>query len=257
MTYQEMILKLGSEPTLLTPAAYSRLVAGLDLFGEEVEEETMEVVEGVAVIPVSGIIGRGISGIGGCCDTDDVMRDIEEAETRDDVKAILFDIDSPGGMVNGTPELADRIAAIAKPNAAFTAGDMDSAAYWLGCATSRIYATKSANVGSIGVYSAFTDLSRMADQMGIKVDVIASGKYKGAGVPGTSLSQEQRELLQRQVNDLADEFKVHVSANRDGLVDMDAMQGQSFAASAGLSEHLIDEIVGCKEDVIDRLKSVR
>jgi|ERR1051326_2651919 signal peptide peptidase SppA len=273
MKYHQIIAALMEEPLLITPAAHASLVKlfeehrtldaaefrakreGVDFCGREVELEQMEIVDGIAHIPIGGPIGKGLGKFekgAGAVDVADVMEDLDAAEEDANVKAIILDIDSPGGMVSGTPELADRVAACNKPIYAFTSGMMCSAAYWVGCACDGIFATKSADLGSIGVYVPYLDQSKRYENAGLKMEVISSGKYKGAGVPGTSLNADHREFLQERVDDIAKMFYGHVQRNR-AEATADDMQGQVFKAEAALAKGLIDEVVREKGDVVEFL----
>jgi ClpP class serine protease len=100
--------------------------------------------------------------------------------------------------VAGTPELAAAVASLNedKPVYAFSSGLMASAAYWIASQARAIYATPSAQVGSIGVVQAVVDDSGALDRDGIKVEVFSVGKYKAMGAPGTSLTDDQRDLMQ-------------------------------------------------------------
>lgn len=228
---------------------------GVDVCGEVVEMDQMECENGVACIPISGVIGRKLSLIEkgyGCCDVEDICDELEEAENDETVNCIVLDIDTPGGMVSGTPELADKIAGCSKPVYAFTAGSIASAGYWLSAGCSAIYATKSATVGSIGVYCASLDVSRALEAQGVKVDMFSSGQYKGMGYPGIPLSESQKALLQSEVDGIFQEFKSHVTNYRPSVQDED-MQGQCFSAKDALAKGLIDEIVTSKEELLNSL----
>jgi ClpP class serine protease len=150
--------------------------------------------------------------------------------------------------VNGVPELADVVAGVEKPIFAFTAGMMDSAAYWTAAACDQIFATRSADIGSIGVYVPFLDESAAYEMEGLSVELFASGKYKGMGFPGTKLTSTQREQIQKEIVSIADMFKSHVLENRPDM-DEDTMQGQSFMGVDALKLGLVDGIVEDKSDV--------
>lgn len=267
MKFQHILQKVYHEPWLITPGAHSSIVAlvesrilntefkaereGVDFCGDKVELPQMEVVNGVAHIPIGGVIGVKLSAFekgSGAVDVRDVEAEIEEAEERRDVRGIIFDIDSPGGMVSGTPELAERIAQIKKPNFAFTDGLMCSAAYWIAASCNRIYATSSAEIGSIGVYIPWVDSSKAYEDEGYKVKLFKAGKYKGMGYPGTSLSKEQEQLLQNRVDEIAQEFYQQVRTMR-GNVEDETMQGQTFGGKQALSLNLVDELVKSKDEV--------
>ncbi len=115
---------------------------------------------------------------------------LRKAGARDDIKAVFLEIDSPGGTVAGTPELAATVKSVneRKPVYAFSSGLMASAAYWVASQARAIYATPSAQVGSIGVVQAVIDDTAALDAEGIKVEVFSVGKYKAMGAPGTPLT---------------------------------------------------------------------
>jgi signal peptide peptidase SppA len=167
----------------------------------------------------------------GATDTEEIARAIREAVEREDVQAIFLDIDSPGGTVNGTPELAQTVADASRQKYvyAFTSGQMCSAAYWVASQCDAIYCSPSARVGSIGVILPVVDSSEAFRQEGLKIEVFAAGKFKSAGTPGTSLTEEQREWLQSDVNEIAADFKAAVLARGRKIPD-EAMEGQTFSA---------------------------
>jgi len=130
------------------------------------------------------------------------------------VQAVFLDMDSPGGTVNGTPELAALVADVskAKYTYAFTDGQMCSAAYWIASQSDAVFATPSARVGSIGVLLPMLDESKAFEQAGIKDELFAAGKYKSVGVPGLLLTDEQRAWLQSDVDKIYADFKAAVLA---------------------------------------------
>ena len=155
---------------------------------------------------------------------------LREAGARDDIKAVFLDIDSPGGTVAGTPELAATVASIneRKPVYAFSSGLMASAAYWIASQARAIYATPSAQVGSIGVVQAVIDDTAALDAEGIKVEVFSVGKYKAMGAPGTPLTDDQRDLIRSNLAEIAQEFHAAVLA-RGRAIPAEAMEGQTFS----------------------------
>lgn len=259
------------EASLITPEAHSALRSliearllresirepGRDICGNETEAESMKVQDGLACIPINGVVGQGLKPFergSGAVDVLEVASEIEEAESSAEVSAVLFDIDSPGGMVLGTPELAARIAAMRKPTFAFSRSLIASAAYWIACSVrGGIFTTPSANIGSIGVYIPHIDQSEAYRKAGYSVEVIATGKYKGMGYPGTSLSHDQMQLLRERAAEIHRMFEGHVRARRPRATDPDTFQGQTFMASQALARGLVDYIVPDRETVIRML----
>lgn len=275
MRLQHIIEAVYARPWLITPAAHATIrelvetklidgnfVAqrepGMDICGNMIEVEQMENIDGIAVVPIGGVIARKLSAFergAGAVDTADIMNDLREAEADDEVRGILLDVDSPGGMVNGTPELAEFIGGLDKRVWAYTAGTMASAAYWLGSAAEQVFATKSASIGSIGVYLPWVDSSRAMAAQGLEVDLIKSGKYKGAGFPGTSLTPEMRAHLQTEVDEIAADFRSFVREHRGGVEDS-TMEGQSFSANQAYQHGLIDGVVADMDEVLGMMSEM-
>lgn len=258
----------GQRPLLIQPAqaeAYLNRVGDMEIpmdakmsdMGEMLtaifgEKPTLEKFPPLAIIPVKGVIGKNLSELEsmcGCCDVHAVEEMLEECERDPSIKTIILDIDSPGGTSVGVPELANRIKNCSKEVISFTGNECCSAAYWIGSQASAFYATPSSSVGSIGVYIAFPDCSEAYKMEGVKMDVIKSGTYKGAGIPGTSLDEGQRKMLQQEVSDIHADFKEAVKSVRS-FVEDSSMEGQQFsgkrAAEAGLVTSLtngFDEMI--------------
>ncbi len=194
----------------------------------------LSVEDGIGTVSIEGpilrkpdVFARVLLGATGSEEIDAALR---EAGGRDDIKAVFLDIDSPGGTVAGTPELAATVASInaQKPVYAFSSGLMCSAAYWIASQARAIYATPSARVGSIGVVQAVIDDTAALDARGIKVEVFAVGKYKAMGAPGTPLTDDQRELINSNLAETAGEFHGAVLA-RGRAIPAEAMEGQTFS----------------------------
>lgn len=197
---------------------------------------------GTAVIYVHGVMATGVSPMDelfGLIDTDHIAALARDAAGDPEVERIVFDIDSPGGMVAGVPELGELVRAIDKPTVAYTEGQMCSAAYWLGASCDQIIAAPSADVGSIGVYMAIADYSQAAEDAGIKVHLVASGDLKGMGLPGTEVTDPQLAHLQSEVTDLFEEFVQHVEVAR-GPIDPKYTRGQSIRATVAVDAGLVD-----------------
>jgi signal peptide peptidase SppA len=263
-----VLTELYTEPWLIRPDVHEKLcdiveahidgsaheAAGIaSLFGEPAED-MVEIVDNVGIISINGVLGKRVSlcqKSSGVVDVDDVQDKIMELIANDAVDGIVLDISSPGGTVTGTPELADFIKAAGdkKRIVAFTDTQMCSAAYWIGSQAYSIIATKSSSVGSIGVYLSILDQSRAAEMQGIKVDVVKGGKLKGIGIPGTSLSSEQREFLQDRVDFLHSQFKAAVQAGRGVDISESVMEGQDLFGEMAVKVRLID-MIGTMQDAI-------
>ena len=214
------------------------------LFGEVPKAYIAE--DGTGVIPIAGVIGKGLSPLEkmtGAVDVNAIADAIDDYSTNPQVTRIAFQVSSPGGTVTGVEELANKVRNISKPTMAYTDSEMASAAYWIASAADKVVASPSSTVGSIGVYMTIADMTEMAKAQGIKMVVIKSGKFKGAGIPGTSLSEEQVANLQQGVDEIHADFKAAVLQTRK-LVKAEDMEGQVFsgkqAAQRGLVTGLAD-----------------
>jgi ClpP class serine protease len=192
------------------------------------------------VIPVQGMIGKGLSPLDGVgsCDIEDLDDQIDAAVSANP-KRILFHINSDGGTIDGVEELAEKIRSLPVETIAYTSGSANSAAYWLASACTRVSVSPSASVGAVGVYSVVTDLSEQARAMGIKVKVYknSTSPLKGMGVAGTSLTPEQEDLMQRQVDEAGETFKADIMQRRK-LVKPEDLQGQSMSGREAVAKNL-------------------
>ncbi len=225
---------------------------GKDIFGDQIE--SMSVENGVAVIPVCGVLANKVGLIEkscGVCDYRDIQADIDEAYNDPRIDAVALNIDSPGGTVTGCYETADAIARLAekKPMVAFTDGMMCSAAYYIAAPCKAIVATPSSVVGSIGCILQLLDDSKAWEMYGYKVETFRSDELKAVGASGTTLSDQQRVYLQELVDEGANRFKNWVSQHR--RIDRGTgMDGRVFTADGAEAEGLIDRVVGSIADAI-------
>jgi signal peptide peptidase SppA len=144
----------------------------------------------VAVLPLYGVVAHRMNAMNdvsapGGTSTEMFGQAFDKAMSDPNVAAIVIDIDSPGGSVEGVPELAAKIAAArgSKPIVAVANAMAASAAYWLAAAADEIVVTPSGLVGSIGVYQMHVDASEAVADEGLKVTYISAGKYKTEGNP--------------------------------------------------------------------------
>lgn len=213
------------------------------------EPKAYEVVDGVAVIPVEGVIARKMnlfSRISGGTSSQMLGGDFAAALDDPKVHSLLLLIDSPGGEVSGTQELANQIFAARgqKPVVALCEGMMASAAYWIGSAADELYIScDTTQVGSIGVIASHTDASRAEQMRGVKVTEITAGKYKAVGSPHAPLSAEDREVIQGDVDYIYSVFVNDVARNRSVDVQKvlaEMADGKIFLGRQALEAGLVD-----------------
>ena len=278
MRYSNILEKVYGEPWNITPAGwysihqlvYSKLLKnpnGLAEFGTKHPEarrpksdfygdpiDQMRIQNGVAIVPIKGSLVKGAGMIDKCCGAtshEDIQEDLDNIIGAGVKKAVL-DIGSPGGMVMGTKEVADKVAQMTASGIriiAYTEGLMCSAAYEIAAGASEIYATGSATVGSIGTIWEFQNVSAALEAAGIEYNIFTSGKYKGTGHPAKELTPDQKEWIQAHVDMLANEFKSHVTSHRPA-VKKETMQGQIFTGNQASENGLIDATVSGLNEVL-------
>lgn len=180
--------------------------------------ERAKVRDGVAILNVEGPMFKKanlMTELCGATSYETLRRDLQAAVDDGSVRAILLNVDSPGGEARGVGELATAVKAVrgVKPIVAY-AGDLAaSAAYWIASAADKIVIGEGAALGSIGVRAAYSDTSDRDAARGVKtVEFVSSqSPYKTADIN----SKDGRERIQARVDALADVFVNAVAANRD------------------------------------------
>ena len=212
---------------------------------------------GTYVIPVMGMIGKGLSPLEaiGSADVEKIDDQIDEA-LASNPKRILFHINSDGGTVDGVEELAEKIRSLPVDTIAYSSGSMNSAALWIAAASNRVVVSPSASVGSVGVYVTILDQSAQAKAAGLEVKVIKSGALKGMGIPGTSLTSEQEAYLQQEVDALAETFKSSVRMKRKLVQEAD-MQGQSFSGKLAAQKGFATGLANTLKDLLAQLDGIK
>jgi signal peptide peptidase SppA len=200
---------------------------------------------GIATTALIGSMMKGDSKYGGT-NTLRSRRAIRKAVADEDVRAILLHIDSPGGTVAGTGELANDIrqANTQKPVYAHIEDTGASAAYWVASQARRVTATPTSQIGSIGTVAVVEDTSGAAKASGIEVHVVASGPYKGAFVDGAEVTEEHLDYLRELVRSMNGHFLRGVSKGRSMPIGevRNIADGQVHLAAEAQALGLIDAV---------------
>lgn len=200
----------------------------------------------VAIIQMAGTLMKSQSSLGGTS-TVRLRQEIRAAVRNPQVSAILLAIDSPGGTVAGTADLAADVKAARRQKPVWAHIDDlgASAAYWIASQAGAVFANSpTALVGSIGTIQTVVDSSAAAEKAGVKVLTFATGPLKGAGTPGTTLSEEQQAYFQQMVDASQLEFDAAVKSGR-GMSDAKLSKvrtGGVFLASEAQALGLIDGV---------------
>jgi signal peptide peptidase SppA len=205
----------------------------------------------IAVLPMYGVIAQRFDMMMAYCGgtSTEAFADAFDAAMADpNVSAIVIDCDSPGGSVQGTPELAKRIMNArgkGKQIVAVSNGCMASAAYWICSAADEVVASPSAEVGSIGVFCVHVDQSAMNEMVGLKYTLIKAGDHKAEMNPWEPLSPDAKNFALGQVEEMNDMFVGAVAKQRGAstkAINDDYGQGRCFTAKQALAAGMIDRI---------------
>ncbi|WP_201352583.1 signal peptide peptidase SppA [Hydrogenimonas urashimensis] len=183
--------------------------------------------------------------------TEKIVREIESLADDEDIKGVLFLVDSPGGAVAPSVEISLAIKRLRekKPIVAYAAGTMASGSYYASIWATRIVANPAATIGSIGVIMEGMNIKGLIDKIGIKPQVVKAGRYKEAGTPFREWTPEERKEIETHVLDIYRMFVNDVAKARH----LDPNHPETFAdAKIFIAEKarrvgLIDQI-GSVED---------
>lgn len=271
MKYQHIISAFAAEPWAMQREKLEEIVNFLVFKahgGEYSDAEVAAVISdkraaevadtdgAVAVIPIFGVLSQRMdmmSAISGGTSYQKITKSLHQAMASSDVKAVVLDIDSPGGAVPGTDELGSEIRALRggdKPIIAQVNSLAASAAYWIASAADEIVVTPSGRAGSIGVYTAHDDLSALLEKAGIKRTYISAGDHKVDGNETEPLSKDAKTYIQGLVNRSYDRFVASVAAGR-GISTAKVLdtygQGRVFDAEGLIDRGMADRIATLDE----------
>ncbi len=209
----------------------------------------------VALISVDGVLAQKMdmmSAMSGGTSYSALKASLHSALANEDVKAVVLDIDSPGGAVPGADELATEMRRLRgnKPIIAQVNSLAASAAYWLASSADEIVVTPSGKAGSIGVYTAHDDVSVALARRGVKRTYISAGRYKVEGNETEPLGEEALAHIQESVNRSYGRFIDAVAAGRGvarSTVEDRFGQGRVFYAEELVDRGMADRIATLDE----------
>ena len=241
---------------------------GGTLTAEEIQERISAVssrtaprsAESIAVLPLYGVIAPRMDLMtqsSGGTSVEAFTKTFRAAVADSTVRAVVIDVDSPGGAVNGVDELSTEIyrARGSKRIVAVASSMAASAAYWIASAADELVVTPSGEVGSIGVLAAHEDASKAYETAGVRMTLITAGKYKAEGNPYEPLTEEARAAMQERVDEYYGMFVKAVARNRGvgvGAVREGYGEGRVVGARKALEAGMVDRI-NTLDETINRL----
>jgi signal peptide peptidase SppA len=210
------------------------------------------------VIPLTGVITADpfLRWLMGGTSPDALVLALEQAVADPSARTIVLLVDSPGGEVALVTETAAQIRGMrtSKPIVAIARPMMASAAYWLASQASTVVATPSATIGSLGVFMAHVEQSRLNDRLGVSITYIASDAKKVEANPDHPLADDARAFIQSRVDQTYALFVNDVAAGRGTTAAVVRAQygaGRAFGAEEAVRRGLVDRI-GTLDETIAR-----
>jgi len=206
-------------------------------------QKNMPMGDRVALIRVEGPI----------LDSKDTIDELKGHLKDPSIKAIIMRIDSPGGAVAPSQEIYEEVRkAVTKKKIVVSMGSVAaSGGYYIASPATRIVANPGTLTGSIGVIMEIPNFAGLMNKLGIKSEVVKSGRHKDIASVFRGIKKEDREILQNVLDNVHDQFILAVAEGRKMLLEdvRKIADGRIFTGEQALKVGLIDEI-GNLEDAV-------
>lgn len=183
---------------------------------------------------------------GAIMDVSKVLSDIEKAKKDENIKGVLFVVDSPGGAVSPSVEVAYAIKELKdlKPVVTYASGTIASGSYYASIWSDKIIANPGSMVGSIGVIMQGFEASELLDKLGLKTQTVKAGKYKESGTPTRKWTAYEEEQLKSVIDDTYNMFVNDVASARKLKVENHTSfaDARIFTSKQAKEVGLIDEV---------------
>ena len=208
----------------------------------------------VAMIPIEGVIvGTDDSGLffDNAVNSPDTIELIEKADRNPNIKAIILQINSPGGSAVASEEIANAVTKVNKTTVAWIRESGASGAYWIASSADYIVANRVSITGSIGVIASYLEFGSFLEDHNITYRRLVAGKYKDLGSPLREMTEEEIIIFQQDLDIIRDYFVSEVAKNRKmGKKDVEkAANGLFYLGVQAKELGLVDELGG-KDEVI-------
>ena len=215
----------------------------------------------IAVVPITGIISteRSTSIYGDTISSREIATILRELQKDSSVKAILLDINSPGGSPVASEEISKAINELKteKPVYALVNDVGASGAFWIAVSADKIYASKMSTLGSIGVTSAGLGFEQFIKDWNVTYRRQVAGEFKDMGTPFREPTQTEEEMIQQILDDIHIMFIEHVAKERNMTFEQvsEYSDGSIFLGTKALEIGFIDEI-GLYPDAIADIENI-
>jgi protease-4 len=203
----------------------------------------------IGVIPINGVI----------TDADSIIEQLIRFRRDKGIKAIILRIDSPGGGVGPSQEIYSetRRTTQAKKVIASLGSLTASGAYYIAAGADKIVANPGTLTGSIGVLMEFITIEELLKKIGIEMQVIKSGEFKDIGALNRKMTDREREMLMRLLEDIRNQFVTAVAQGRSMPREkvFEIADGRIFSGREAKKIGLVDSL-GNFRDAVDLAKKV-
>ena len=209
----------------------------------------------VALIPIEGVITGSKDSefiFENIASSQEIVEFIEKADKNPNIKAIILEINSPGGSAVASEEIANAVKKTNKTTVAWIREVGASGAYWVASAADYVVANRVSITGSIGVIASYLEFPGLLESYNVTYRRLVSGKFKDIGSPFKEITEEEKAIFQQSLDAIRDYFVSEVAKNRNmNKKDIDKIANGLFylgaqAKELGLADELggIDEVVG-------------
>lgn len=245
---------------ILLLAFTSMIIAGiLGLFfavGSDIDSyESSDGDGNVALIKINGVILTETSSslFGGSEGTSssDIVKRLNKIKNDDSIKAVIFEVNSPGGSGVAADEISRAIEELNKTTVAYVRDMGTSAAYWIASSTDYIIVNRLSFVGSIGAIASYIEVSGLLEEYNITYQRFVAGDYKDFGSPYREPSLEEKALFQEQLDQVHDVFIQEVADNRNMTFEevKKVAHGMFFTGLQAKELGLVDDFGGKQEAI--------
>lgn len=237
--------RLGGSILLLIVlmALFVALAVGLSKLFETEDKssgliDTLDYGSKIGVIPIEGTIMT----------SDEILKDLRKFQKKSSIKAIVLRINSPGGAVAPAQEIYREIEKIKKkkPIVASMETVGASAAYYIASNASRVVCSKGTITGSIGVIMMLPDIHKIAEKIGVGVNIVKAGKFKDIGSGFKPLTEDEKNLLEMFAVEIHDQFIADVAIGRKEKIEINKLReisdGRFFSGEKAREYGLVDNI---------------
>ncbi len=190
---------------------------------------------------------------GAITSSEKIIDQIDSFKEDSSIKAIVLRVNSPGGGVSPSQEIHDEVKAAAgvKPVVVSMGSVAASGGYYIAAPAQRILANPGTITGSIGVIMQFTNVEELLGKVGLKSQVVKSGKHKDIGSPVRPMSSTDREILQSLIDDVYTQFIQAVAESRKMDIEKvrELADGRIFTGRQAFEAGLVDELGGYRDAI--------